>query len=147
MPSTNSEQIANDYLELAATLKNLPLFMAFVTDRARQSGFSSKRIAEVELVIEEALVNIIDYAYPDREGWLRLNLKTGAEGGLKLEIKDRGVAFNPLEIEDPDLRAELMERPVGGLGVFLIKKFSDNLFWKQQGDENCLTIIFKKRHA
>ncbi len=148
MPSTNNqEHISADHLELTAELKSLPCCMAFVSGRARQLGFSSKRIAEIELVIEEALVNIMDYAYPDQSGWLKLKLKTDPEESLSLMIKDQGAAFNPLEREAPDLEVGLMERPVGGLGIFLMKELTDDIFWQRQGDENCLTIIFAKRHA
>lgn len=148
MPSTNNlKKFPADHLELTADLKNLPCCMAFVSDRARQLGFSSKRIAEIELVIEEALINIIDYAYPDQNGCLKLELKTEPENSFRLRITDQGAAFNPLERKAPDLEAGLMERPIGGLGIFLIKELADDIFWQRQGNENHLTIIFTKRHA
>jgi len=146
MPATNSVQISAIHLELTAELENLPRFMAFALEWILPLAFSPKRVIEFELVIEEALVNVMDYAYPDQEGLLKLVLKPEPESGLRLEIRDRGNAFNPLERDDPDLEAGLMERPIGGLGIFLMKELADKIFWQRKNDENCLTIIFEQHH-
>ena len=147
-PSNIQKPIAGNHLKLPAELKNLPHFMTFVCEQARELGFSPKRTQEIELVLEEALVNVIEYAYPaNQPGCLILNLKSEADGELHLEIRDRGVSFNPLERADPDLEAGLMERPIGGLGIFLIKELTDGISWHRESDENCLTIIFSQRHA
>ena len=66
---------------------------------------------------------------------------------LGLEIRDRGISFNPLERADPDLEAGLMERPIGGLGIVLMKELTDGIAWHRENDENCLTIIFAQPHA
>ncbi|MBN2808454.1 MAG: ATP-binding protein [Deltaproteobacteria bacterium] len=152
MPANpDPKALTADYLELTAELKNLPRGMAFVGDRARHLGFSPKRINEVELVVEEALVNVIEHAYPDQPGLLRLDLKTATtadlEEELHLEIRDRGTEFNPLKLASPDLAADLMERPIGGLGIFLMQELSDKLDWQRDNEENCLTIIFAPRQA
>ncbi len=146
--SNNREPIAPNRLELPAKLENLPHFMAFVCEQARQFDFTDKRTLEIELVLEEALVNVIEYAYPTAQpGRLILHLEGKADGKLHLEIRDRGISFNPLERAAPDLETELMERPVGGLGIFLMKELTDGLSWHRENDENCLSIIFEPRHA
>ena len=134
-------------LELLAELKNLPHFMAFVCEEAREQGFSPQRRQEIELVLEEALVNIIEYAYPSKQlGSLTLHLKGAVKDQLRLEIRDRGVLFNPLERIDPDREADLMERPIGGLGIILMKELTDDMTWQRKNGENCLSIIFEPRH-
>ncbi len=147
-PSNKRKPIAPNLLELPAKLENLPHFMAFVCEQARQFDFTAKRRQEIELVLEEALVNVIEYAYPaEHPGRLILHLEGKHDGKLHLEIRDRGVSFNPLERADPNLEADLMERPIGGLGIFLMKELTDGISWHRENDENCLSIIFEPRHA
>ncbi|MEA3332152.1 MAG: ATP-binding protein [Pseudomonadota bacterium] len=147
-PNNSRKAIAPNLIELPAKLENLPLFMTFVCDQARQFDFTDKRTLEIELVLEEALVNVIEYAYPtERPGRLILHLEGKADGKLHLEIRDKGVLFNPLERAAPDLEAELMERPIGGLGIFLMKELTDGISWHRKDDENCLSIIFEPRHV
>ena len=135
-----------DRLQLPAELDSLSKFIAFAAARARETGFSSQRIREVELVLEEALVNVMEYAYPGQSGMVTLVARSDTLQRLVLEIRDRGELFNPLQREDPDVQSELMERPVGGLGIFLMKQLADGLSWQRQGIENCLIITFKGRH-
>jgi len=129
-------------LQLPAVLASLPKFLAFTVERARRSGFDSQRIRQVELVLEEVLVNIMEYAYPGESGMVTLQVENRKPERLVFEIRDRGKPFNPLQRKDPDVESPLSTRPVGGLGVFLIKELADELFWKRQENENCLTIIF-----
>lgn len=135
-------------LELAADLKNLTDFIKFVCDQAHRLKFSPQRIQEIELVLEEALVNIIEYAYPvNLPGRLILQFTDIAENRLSIEIRDCGVQFNPLAQSDPDVDIKLMERPVGGLGILLMKELADELTWHREKGENCFTLVFTKRHA
>ncbi|MEA1921329.1 MAG: ATP-binding protein [Pseudomonadota bacterium] len=146
--SNNRKPTTPNLLELPAKLENLPRFMTFVCEQARQFDFTDKRTLEIELVLEEALVNVIEYAYPaEQPGNLILHLEGKHDGKLHLEIKDRGVSFNPLERAAPDLEAELMERPIGGLGIFLMKELTDGITWHREDNENCLSIIFEPRHV
>jgi len=136
---------AVDSLQLSADLAGLPKFIAFAVDWAQKAGFTPKRIQEIELVLEEALVNVMEYAYPGQSGMLTLLAINEAPQRLVLEIRDQGELFNPLAREDPDVRLELRERPVGGLGIFLMKQLADGLSWQRKGSENCLTLLFKER--
>ena len=148
MPKNKAPELdAANHLRLKAELENLPGFLNFVTARAQELGFTEKQLLEIELVLEEALVNIIKYAYSSGpSGWIELTCKSEPSGSLQLEIRDQGEPFNPLERTDPDLEAGLMERPVGGLGIFFIKKLTDTISWRRENDENYLTIAFAPYH-
>ncbi len=149
MPKSRKQDTVN-HLRLKAELENLPSFLTFVSPRAQQLGFAEKQLLEIELVLEEILVNIIKYAYSaerTQAGWIDLNLKCKPDDRLHLEIRDRGTPFNPLEQADPDLEAGLMERPIGGLGIYFIKKLADNLSWHRENNENCLNITFAQCHV
>ena len=143
-----AETEAANHLELPARLTNLPHFIDFVRNQACRLDFPPKQIQEIELVLEEALVNIIKYAYPtDSPGNLTIMVTDTGESRLHIETSDHGIPFNPLTQSDPDVEIELMERPIGGLGILLIKELTDELSWDRKEGKNSLTLIFAKRHA
>lgn len=98
----------------------------------------------LQLVTEEIVVNIVNYAYP-----------VGADGEVTIEVKDTptdielsfsdcGMPFNPLEKEDPDTTLSAEERPIGGLGIFLVKQMMDSVAYRYEDGHNILTISKKK---
>jgi len=126
-------------------LENLEAFMTFVVASAEDAGFPAKRVHEVELAVEEALVNIINYAYPDREnGDVDVQCGLDDQGRFIIEIRDKGVPFDVGAHSDPDLNANFAERKIGGLGIFLIRKMADEMHYRREGQENILTLIILK---
>ena len=94
--------------------------------------------------IEEAVVNIINYAYPERDGEVEICWRKENDTKLILEILDNGIPLDPLSIPIPDLTAKLSERKVGGLGVLFIRKMTEDVRYRREGDANILTLIFSK---
>ena len=119
--------------------------MQFVVTSARDAGFPARRIMEIELAVEEALVNIINYAYPDQDNG-DVELKCGLEDQERfiIEIRDSGVPFDVGSQSDPDLDANIAERKIGGLGIFLVRKMADEMQYKREGEENVLTLLILK---
>lgn len=129
----------------SAKLESLEGFMSFVIDSSKEAGFSDKRVQEIELAVEEALVNIINYAYPDREdGEVEISCGLDGEYRYVVEIRDSGVPFDVAAQSDPDLNANIAERKIGGLGIFLIRKMADEMQYRREGDENVLTLVILK---
>ena len=128
-------------LELPARLENLSRFLEFATEKARKLGFG-ERLPVIELVLEEALVNVIRYAATTAADRVVLEAGLGNEG-LKFTISDHGPAFNPLEAPSPDLESDLLERPVGGLGIHFIRELADDVHWSRKAGENRLQLIFR----
>ena len=81
---------------------------------------------KIELSIEEAVENVVRYAYEGGIGWL-----------------DAGVPFNPLEKDDPDVTLSANERPVGGLGIYLCKQMMDSISYRYENGNNVL--VMKKK--
>jgi len=129
-------------LKLAAIIENLDQFISFVHTYSVECGFEGKRAMEIELAVEEALVNIFNYAYPDGEGQVEMQcaLKEGKK--FIIEIRDKGIPFDALSRPDPDTTADIGNREVGGLGIFFIKKVADEVRYSRDGDMNVLTIVF-----
>lgn len=129
-------------LKLAAIIENLDHFISFVHICSEECGFEGKRAMEIELVVEEGLVNIFNYAYPDGEGQVEMQcaLKEGKK--FAIEIRDKGIPFDGLSRPDPDTTADIENREIGGLGIFFIKKVADEVRYSRNGDMNVLTIVF-----
>ena len=122
--------------------------MQFVVTSARDAGFPPKRVQEMELAVEEALVNIINYAYPDQEnGDVEVTCGLDDQGRFLIEIRDKGIPFDAESQSDPDLNANIAERKVGGLGIFLIRKMADEMRYQREGEENVLTLVIRKPEA
>jgi len=128
---------------LPGKLESLYDFMEFVTSQARENGFTSKRISEIELAMEEVLVNIIKYAYKDCDlrGSIEITCKLADAQSLVIEIADYGIPFDIFSTPEPDLCADIDERQIGGLGIFFVKQLMDDVRYRRDGDRNKLTLV------
>ncbi|TNF44254.1 MAG: ATP-binding protein [Bacteroidetes bacterium] len=111
-----------------------------IDELAGEWNLSQALAMNINLVIEEAVSNIIFYAYNDRnkhEIRITLSLKNGR---LTIKITDDGIPFNPLAQEQPDINLPAEERPVGGLGIFLISQIMDEMKYERIKNENILTL-------
>ena len=131
-------------IRLAAKEENLDKFVEVVSIFAEQNHFSSDMVMRIRLAIEEALVNILNYAYPDCDGEVEIFYRKGNDTKLILEILDNGIPFDPLSLPKPDINANLSDRKVGGLGVFFMREMAENVLYRREGDTNILTLIFSK---
>lgn len=96
---------------------------------------------KIRLSIEEAVENVVRYAYEGGMGWLEVGTELDPEGVmLTILLKDAGVPFNPLERSDPDVTLPAEEREIGGLGIFLCKKLMDHIEYKYEDGCNVLTM-------
>jgi anti-sigma regulatory factor (Ser/Thr protein kinase) len=94
----------------------------------------------VNLCLDEVVTNIISYGYEDQADhqiMVRLSLRAGE---LTIEIEDDGKPFNPLTAPEPDLYKPMEERPIGGLGIHLLRKVMDDMEYRRQQDRNVLIL-------
>lgn len=97
----------------------------------------------IHLVTEELVVNVASYAYPDgADDYLDVEIIRD-EGHITLRFRDGGVPFNPLEREAPDTSLPIEERPIGGLGIYLVRQFMDTVEYEYTNGENILTVMKK----
>ena len=97
------------------------------------------------LVLEELALNVVNHAYGSRLGEFEVIIASEEES-LTIEILDSGPAFNVLtDAPMPDVNAIIEERPVGGLGVYLVKTMMDELHYRREDDKNHIIAI--KRRA
>ncbi|MBQ6072404.1 MAG: ATP-binding protein [Bacteroidales bacterium] len=99
---------------------------------------------KIRLSVEEAVENVVRYAYEGGVGWIEVGTGLDPEGVmLTILLKDAGVPFNPLDKPDPDVTLSAEERQIGGLGIFLCKKLMDHIEYKYEDGCNVLTMTKK----
>jgi len=107
---------------------------------AADHGVPERTIADLRVVLDEVLSNVVKYAFGKKRK-TPIGLTAGISGGLlTLTVSDRGRAFDPLSRREPDVGAPLPERPVGGLGILLVKRMTDTQSWARTGGVNRLTL-------
>lgn len=132
-------------IRLPAKIENLKRLIQFVLGCAKSQGFTKKRIQEIELATEEALVNIFNYAYPDKHnGEVEVRCKLDDDTRFTLQILDNGIPFDIQSISEPDLTENISERKIGGLGILLIRNMVDEVQYRRDGESNILTLIIHK---
>lgn len=99
--------------------------------------------SKLRLAVEEAVVNVIKYAYPSgRHGSIHVAFMTDGRQ-LKITITDTGVSFDPTTIAKVDTSLSAKERKIGGLGVFLVREIMDSINYERVDDRNILTLTKK----
>ena len=126
---------------IPAKLENLKSMLQFIRNGAEQQGFDKKEINKIQVAAEEALVNVISYAYPDDGGDVEIRCNAKGTEGLVIEIIDWGIPFDPLSLPEPDIEALPEEREVGGLGIHIMRNIMDEVSYKREGDRNILTLV------
>ena len=102
---------------------------------------SMRTLFELDMVVEEVFINVANYAYPDNAGMVSLDLSLDREQNfLYLTFRDSGIPYDPLRKQSPDVTAPAEKRPIGGLGIFLVQKYSDSLSYVYADGENRFTI-------
>ncbi|MBN1939120.1 MAG: ATP-binding protein [Candidatus Aminicenantes bacterium] len=134
-----------DSLTIPAELGEIDRARLFLKGRLREGPLDGESLFQLDLALFEILVNIVRYGYPAAAGEIRLTVRPEPES-VYLEIRDRGVPFNPLAAPPPALDDILGGRKIGGLGVHLVRTFSDELTYRREGGENVLVLrkVFNK---
>lgn len=130
------------WLKKEATMENLNEMIDFILDNVRNDTHISCHIEmQMRLICEEAFMNIINYAYPSKNGIMMAGYEFDRQNNfITIKMCDYGVEFNPINESDPDITCDIMQRDVGGLGIFLLKKISDSIGYERKKDMNILTI-------
>ena len=117
-------------LILLAQFKNLEQVRKFVARHAEAYELSPQDIYSVQLAVDEAFTNIIEHAYGG-ECQEKIECRCQViDDGLEISLRDCGQTFEPNEVPEPDLDAELEEREIGGLGLFFIRQLMDEVEFK-----------------
>jgi len=110
-----------------------------VTETLERLGVPGEAVQALELAVDEAVTNIILHGYPSSNG--RIWISCGVEGRMvRVRIEDEGVPFDPTVAPEPDLEGDADERPIGGLGIHLIRRMTDELRYERRDGRNILVL-------
>lgn len=126
-----------------ASIDQLAAMLQFVRSVVHQSQFEPPIALKIEVAVEEALVNIINYAYPSSEGEIDITCSI-VDGGIDITIIDKGIHFDPIEYAKEKYPLQAKSQYVGGYGVQLIMQVMDSVDYFREGEKNILTISKKK---
>ncbi len=130
-----------DRITLEATVDNLEEVLFFVDSRLEEAGCGIKAQMQIDVAVEEIFVNIASYAYTSGNGPAEIIMSVeGEPPQAVITFTDRGMPYNPLEKEDPDVTLSVEDREIGGLGIFLVKQSMDGVSYSYEGGKNILTI-------
>ena len=125
-------------------VQEVPKLAAFVDEVCEWMGFDPMLTMQLNLAIEEAVVNVMDYAYPPgTKGEVDIEVKADADK-LMFTISDNGVAFDPTAKAEVDTTLSAEERQIGGLGIHLVRHIMDHGEYERKDGRNILRLSKKR---
>lgn len=132
----------NHIINIKSRLSGIEIMTVQLGKMCEEWDISKDVAFSMNLALEEIVTNIINHGYEGREEYpitIRFSLE---KHNLRIQIKDGAPEFNPLELPEPeDLDKPLEERKIGGLGIHLVKKFTDNFSYRRSNNKNIVTLI------
>jgi sigma-B regulation protein RsbU (phosphoserine phosphatase) len=134
--------IIDDSITLPNDIETVPQLSAFVDKVCEQLHLDMSQTMKLQLAVEEAVVNVMNYAYPaGSRGEVRIDALATADR-LKFVITDSGIAFDPTAKGDADTTLSAEERPIGGLGIHLVRHYMDSINYERVDGQNILTLRY-----
>lgn len=130
-------------IEIAAKCENLPIVSQFIEERLEAAECPMKTQMQIDVAVEEIFINIASYAYEGKEGMAEIFFDISKDNEAVITFKDSGIPYDPLAKEDPDITLSVSERPIGGLGIYMVKMSMDGMKYEYKDGHNCLTLIKK----
>lgn len=132
-------------IELESKIDKLPVISDFINASLIRCGADASTIHKVQLAVDEACTNIINYAYAPGFGPVKINLESdGAH--IIITIRDKGKPFDPTSIPPPDLNPDVDQRKIGGLGFYFIRKLMDGVSYSFDSSEGNKLTLSKEYH-
>ena len=127
-------------LPLKNDIREIAMLPDFVEAAVQQSKMDPSFTAALNLALEEAVANVIQYAYPAGASGI-IEVDAILDGhSLSFVISDSGKPFDPTAKPDVDITASAEDRPIGGLGIHLVRQIMDTVHYERKDGMNILTI-------
>lgn len=104
-----------------------------------EKGLDMALTMNLNLALEEAVVNVMSYAYPDSQGDVKVDIIIDDQKVVSI-LTDSGIPFDPTQKGDVDTTLPAEERPIGGLGIHLVKQIMDKVSYQYVDNQNILTL-------
>lgn len=139
--NTGKAGIEMKELKVKADISELDKVLSFADSILESMDCSMKAQMQIDVAIEELFVNIAHYAYPSGDGEAVIEVEADeANKTVSITFVDQGIPYDPLKNADPDITLSADERPIGGLGIFMVKKSMDDVSYEYKDNQNRLTI-------
>ena len=113
----------------------------FFDDYSKENKLTEKTVHDIQMALDELLTNIVNYGYEDTDEH-QIDIHFGVnDDAVKVEIVDDSKPYNILEKDNPDISLSIEDKPIGGLGIFLIKKLMSNVDYYTEEGKNHLVMI------
>ena len=127
-------------LTLTNDVQQVPQLAEFVDNVCEAMGFDDLTTMQMNLAIEEAVVNVMNYAYPEgTTGSVNIEVQAN-DARLKFVISDSGKHFDPTSVAEADTSLSAEDRSIGGLGIYLVRQLMDSVNYERIGGFNVLTL-------
>jgi anti-sigma regulatory factor (Ser/Thr protein kinase) len=130
-------------LTLHNDVAEVSLLAEWVEQIGEELGLEMPEVFQLNLALEEAVVNVMNYAYED-SGLIDLSAKV-VDSEIVFVLEDSGKAFDPTKVDDPDITLSAEERNIGGLGIFLVQQLMSGVTYSREDGKNVLTMIYKRK--
>ena len=138
---TTFEMSLDETLTLNNDICQVPKLNAFMDSAMEKLHLDSTLAHKLRLAVEEAVVNVMEYAYPVENNG-EITIKVMSDGHrMKVIIIDNGIPFDPTTIEKADTTLSVEERKIGGLGLLLVRELMDDINYEREDNRNILTLI------
>ena len=128
-------------ITLSNDIEEVPKLAVFVDSVCEETGLDMHIAMQLNLAVEEAVVNVMNYAYPaGTVGNVCIDIAT-TEELLTVVITDSGTPFDPTEKKEVDITLSAEERPIGGLGILLVRGLMDSINYERIEGKNILTLL------
>lgn len=133
-------ELVRDQITLANETEEVERLGEFIKDYCNTLGLDKKIVSGIRLALEESVVNVINYAYPEQEkGYVTIYADSNRKE-VRFTIVDSGVPFNPKSVLSADTTLDALNRPIGGLGVHLTRKLMDSISYCRKDGKNVLSL-------
>lgn len=135
-------------LSLINDISQVTVLAEWVSLMGKELFLPMHTIFQLNLALEEAVVNVMNYAYPGKKGqYVTLTAKTvknidGSEH-IIFVLKDNGIPFDPTQAPKPDTTLTAEKRNIGGLGIFLVQHLMENVTYERREENNILTMKYR----
>ena len=128
-------------IKITNRLEEVPQMMASIEDICTEEGIDEMTILGINLALEEAVVNVVNYAYPEGTvGDIEMEVNAD-EKAITFILRDHGKPFDPTAAKEVDITLSAEERQIGGLGIHLIRNYMDEVKYDYCDGQNVLTLV------
>ena len=130
------------YYKTQAAKENYKPFYTWLYEVCKEWNLSDDLTNKINMCAEEIYANVSFYAYPEKAGDIEIIIEK-QDNNILLKFIDSGFGYNPLDKPDPDITLPPEKRELGGLGIFMTKQMSKEIYYERKDNKNILTLILQ----